>query len=232
MQFIKGFVLCIILCIATFIVAHCITAIIGYDGMIVYCVAYAVAILSLCYIYSKHKSNKEKNLIKNWSQNGYKSAITMLNTILPEDYCINRSEESIFERIFDGGIDEAKKQHFDNNANDTDNKLLKTSDLWLLSILQDFCANHCSWDTIKEGQIQMLKYVGEYSEQSPFPDQINYYDKYEFTPSGIVAEKIMLANAVLTDDPNSKIDNVSKFKNFIDKGYVSEFKKYERNDNN
>ena len=232
MQFILGIIVYVVLGVATYIVAHFISSIIGYDGMIVYIVAYAIVIALSFYFARWEKSNKEKNLIKKWSQGGYKSAIALLNNILPGGYSICNSEESIFERLFSESLNEAKKEHFDTNAEKSNYDLLKNPELWLITTLRDYCKNHCSWEVIKEGQIQMLKYAGEYSTSNDYFDRIEYYDKYEFTASGIIAEKIFLANAKLTDDPDALFQSAPAYMSNIDKGWVSALKRFEDNDKN
>ena len=78
----------------------------------------------------------------------------------------------------------------------------------------------------------MLKYVGEYSTINDYYDRVEYYDKYEFTPSGIIAEKIFLAHALLTEAPDSLLTKIPVYKDFIDKGSLSDLKRFEENDQN
>ena len=216
MDYLIGIIGYIVIGVVTFFVAHVITSIIGYDGMIVYVVAFVIVLALIFYLAKKEKSLKEKRLINNWAKNGYGSAIAMMNEVLPEGYKINNSEVGIIEEIFYGTINEAKKEHFDSDAVDSDYELLKKEDAWLAWNMAKYCTYRCSWKDIREGQMQMLKYAGAFSELNTYFNKTYVYDKYEYTASGIVAEKIMLASALLNNG------NGAEFKHNLDKGYTKE----------
>lgn len=197
MQFIRGIIVIIVFTAAMLAVGSLISSVIGYDGMIVYIVAFIVILVSLYYVGKKIKVSKEKNLIMTWYRAGYTSAIAVFNGVLPEAYKIRKSEEKAFEEIFRKSMDEAKKDHFDNNAKNSNEELMKNEDAWLAATMGRYCIYDCSWEKVYEGRIKMLEYKGEISKMDERANKVRYYDVYGFTDSGRVAEKILMGYELL-----------------------------------